>query len=133
MCRYHSPVFLRTGQICCITAAFMVAGGHWAVLQSVAWFGMLTDYSGKYGVTAGVAKTFDGQHPCSLCKKVEQGQKKQEQQTPLLKVEKKADVAPLAALTSITTSRMIQCMTFAPPDEWTNLFVAEVATPPPRA
>jgi len=56
-------------------------GLHWAALQSVAWMGMLVAYSQSGSVASAVEKTFDGRHPCPLCKaigKAEQGGKKQD-------------------------------------------------------
>lgn len=63
---------LRTaGLLCAALAMFSIAGGHWAVLQTVAWAGMLADYSRQTGsVLAGMERTFDGQHPCALCDEI---------------------------------------------------------------
>jgi len=58
-------------------------GLHWAALQSVAWAGMLLSYSRSGSVATAIAKTFDGRHPCPLCKAIakgEQGGKKQDYQ-----------------------------------------------------
>ncbi len=55
-------------------ACLQLAGGHWVVLQVAAWTGMVVEYSAREGVVAGLGKTFDGQHPCSLCKVVSSGQ-----------------------------------------------------------
>lgn len=49
-------------------------GMHWALLQSAAWVGMLVTYSRDASIAEAVAKTFDGKHPCRLCKLVEKGQ-----------------------------------------------------------
>lgn len=39
------------------------------VLQGVAWMGMAVSYSIEEGsVSGGLSKTFDGEHPCPLCK-----------------------------------------------------------------
>jgi hypothetical protein len=68
-----------------ITAAFALVlslGLHWAVLQTVAWTGMIVKYSRNGSFTEAVSKTFDGKHPCAMCKVIEQGraeEKKQEQ------------------------------------------------------
>jgi hypothetical protein len=43
------------------------------VLQTVAWTGMLIRYSSEGGVRQGLAQTFDGEHPCPLCKAIAQG------------------------------------------------------------
>lgn len=77
-------------RIVCLLAALLISGVHWPLLQVVAWTGMLASYSRDYGWVQGLQKTFDGQNPCGLCKKVEEGQKK-ESQIPLIKWEKKAD------------------------------------------
>lgn len=44
-------------------------GLHTVVIQSAAWAGMLVSYSLEKGsVAQGVTETFDGAHPCPLCK-----------------------------------------------------------------
>jgi hypothetical protein len=52
----------------CVTLGF-----HWGLLQSVAWVGMIVDYSRQGSIKEAVCKTFDGQHPCPLCKLVRAG------------------------------------------------------------
>ena len=41
-----------------------------AMLQGVAWSRMLVTYSAQAGLAAGVTMTFDGQHPCCMCKSI---------------------------------------------------------------
>jgi len=48
-------------------------GGHWALLQTSAWVGMIVQYSQRAGLKAGIAQTFDGEHPCSVCKAIQDG------------------------------------------------------------
>ena len=48
-------------------------GLHWAVLQSAAWVGMVVVYSQDASLGDALEKTFDGEHPCPLCKMVESG------------------------------------------------------------
>ncbi len=44
-------------------------GLHTVVIQSAAWAGMLVSYSLEKGsVAQAVSETFDGEHPCALCK-----------------------------------------------------------------
>lgn len=58
-------------------------GAQWVVLQSAAWVGMAVSYSIKAGsLTEGLSETFDGQHPCPMCKLVDQG-KKSEKKAPV--------------------------------------------------
>ena len=47
-----------------------VIGMHWVILQSVAWTGMIIVYSQTAPLREALAKTFDGEHPCGLCKAV---------------------------------------------------------------
>lgn len=68
-----------------MTVAVLVLslGLHWALFQTVAWTGMLVSYSRNATFKAAVAQTFDGEHPCPLCKAIEEGraeEKRQEQQ-----------------------------------------------------
>ena len=60
----------RLAQILCFAAVFQLLGGHWAILQTAAWVGMIVEYSATDGVRAGLTKTFDGEHPCELCKSI---------------------------------------------------------------
>ena len=53
----------------------MSLGFHWGLLQSVAWVGMMVNYSCQGSLKDAVVKTFDGQHPCPLCKLVREGKK----------------------------------------------------------
>ncbi len=73
-----------------VLALSLSLGLHWAVLQSVAWVGMVVNYSQFGPLTEALAKTFDGKHPCSLCKLVDAGkqtEQKQELQKTSAKVE----------------------------------------------
>ncbi len=65
-------------------------GLHWSFLQSIAWVGMMFKYSQGATVSEAMAKTFDGNHPCALCKAVAQGktsEKKSDSVTPEKKFE----------------------------------------------
>jgi hypothetical protein len=42
------------------------------ILQTIAWGKMLSSYSQEAGLEEGLRKTFDGQHPCSLCERIAQ-------------------------------------------------------------
>jgi hypothetical protein len=60
----------RLGILLCAVAVFQVLGGPLAALQTIAWVRMAITYSHDDGVGAGIAKTFDGEHMCSLCKAI---------------------------------------------------------------
>ncbi len=65
--------FLRFGQVVMIAALLTASGGHWVVLQSVAWATMIADYARTSRISEAVVKTFDGEHPCALCKSIAKG------------------------------------------------------------
>jgi hypothetical protein len=48
--------------------AFWITGGQWLMLQSVAWVNMVRDYSQNATLSQAFTKTFDGNHPCPLCR-----------------------------------------------------------------
>lgn len=81
----------RLGYPLAFLALFAVAGGHWAVLQTVAWAGMIVDHVRSVSISQAVATTFDGAHPCPLCLKVEQGKKQEEKIPALAKADQKAE------------------------------------------
>ncbi len=61
----------KAGLLCAALAMFSIAGGHWAVVQSVAWAGMLAEYTQESGsVLTAIGQTFDGEHPCALCREI---------------------------------------------------------------
>ena len=62
-------------------AGLQLVGGHWAILQTGAWVGMVIDYSKSAGLEAGIKKTFDGKHPCQLCLSIAKNKEKEGKQT----------------------------------------------------
>jgi hypothetical protein len=75
-------VFSRIGHLFLILALLAATGAHWAVLQSVAWATMLADNARVAPLSEAFEKTFDGKHPCPLCRRIAQGRQN----------EKKSDV-----------------------------------------
>jgi hypothetical protein len=59
----------------------LAIGGHWPLLQSVAWVKMFVTFSQTDDLKTAVAKTFDGKHPCSICSLVKQGKETEQKQT----------------------------------------------------
>ena len=91
-----APVLKRIGRIIVLFAAVQILGGHWAALQSVAWIGMLAEYARGENLISAIEKTFDGAHPCGLCKVVKTG-RDEEQKQQVVKMIVKLD-AVLAAV-----------------------------------
>jgi len=82
---------MRQFSKCLVVAVLTFSLGlHWALLQTVAWTGMVLQYSQTTSFKDALAKTFDGNHPCPICKMVSEGKKSEQKddvQQPLVKVD----------------------------------------------
>ncbi len=101
----------RLAHLLMFLAMFCIAGGHWALFQTVAWVEMTRTYSIQQGsLLAGLEKTFSGKAPCSKCHRIQDQRQKEEKLPALVKVEKKAEsvlpvvVACLPILANATQS-----------------------------
>jgi hypothetical protein len=63
-------VLLVLGRGLVILALFLAVGLDRVALQSVAWTTMLVENAKQTSLAQAVARTFDGQHPCDLCKRI---------------------------------------------------------------
>jgi hypothetical protein len=63
-------VLKRVGNLFLIITLLAATDAQWIVLQSVAWAGMIVSYSEKAPLKMALAETFDGKHPCPLCKAI---------------------------------------------------------------
>ena len=64
-------MFKRLSKWLVVVLFVLATGGHWALLQSVAWVTMAARYSQDSVLAEVLEKTFDGHHPCELCKLVQ--------------------------------------------------------------
>lgn len=53
------------------------------LVQEVAWVRMLVSYTQERGLKRGVIETFDGQHPCKLCKKADEIRQQEQPREPV--------------------------------------------------
>ena len=58
-------------------ACLHLTGGHFGVLQVIAWSRMIVDYSAAEGLLTGARKTFDGAHPCEMCASIAEAKKQE--------------------------------------------------------
>ena len=68
-------MFRKLGYLLMIVAVLTATGTHWALLQTVAWTTMLANNLRNGCLAEAVENTFDGKHPCSLCKQITAGKK----------------------------------------------------------
>ena len=63
-------------------------GLHWTFLQSLAWTNMLLDNLATTSFSFALQRTFDGKHPCPLCKAVAEGRKSERKSDTILLLKK---------------------------------------------
>ncbi len=68
------PAMRRLTQTLVLAAFIFSCGGHWCVLQGVAWASMIHHYSQMVPLAEAVSMTFSGKYPCELCKAIEEKQ-----------------------------------------------------------
>ncbi len=123
-------VFKRFGHGLLILSLLCATGGHWAMLQSVAWATMLANNARTQCLSDAITTTFDGRHPCPICRQIaqsRQSEKKSDAQLELKRLEYSLDSAvfvicpPGHFFLTGERSSSAPLLTEAPP------------TPPPRA
>jgi hypothetical protein len=83
------------GHLVAAVAMFFLAGGHWGTLQAVAWAGMLWNYTQADGsLVSGMMKTFDGEHPCTMCDSIKMAKSKEQSKPVTLVATKKIETFP---------------------------------------
>lgn len=113
-----------------IIALLAVAGAHWGALQSVAWTTMLADNLHSVSFHDAVAKTFDGKHPCPLCKAVAAGKNAEKKSDFTLEL-KKLEFPPASerfVLVAPTQFKFLRPANFS-----AKVVVQKPPTPPPRS
>ncbi|MEM9480822.1 MAG: hypothetical protein AAGA58_14295 [Verrucomicrobiota bacterium] len=82
--------FLHTFIHCLMGVVFLTAGGlHLALLQFAAWGTMIATDLQERGVESAIERTFSGDHPCEMCKRIavaSSSENSQEQDTPHVQV-----------------------------------------------
>lgn len=113
-----------------VTALVLATGLHWAALQTVAWTTMLANNLRCDSFSEAVGKTFDGQHPCCLCKAIaaaKKAEKKSEAVSPVLKME----FPPVAESTVMVSPAQFKIL--PQQNRFADAFSSKPPAPPPRS
>jgi hypothetical protein len=79
-----------------MVSLFVLANGHFGMLQAVAWGKMLWSYSQlNESLLVAAQQTFDGNHPCSMCDSIKEAKEKKQRSPMTLALEKKIELFPL--------------------------------------
>ena len=120
----------RFGNILMLVAVLAATGTHWSLLQSVAWTRMLAANLRTDSFTAAVQKTFDGNHPCALCKAIAAG-KQTEQKKECTPPMPKSEFPPVAEVFALVVPLNFRLISIA--DISADLLTHRPLTPPPRS
>ena len=123
--------FRQLGALLVMLSIFGASGGHWAALQGVAWVKMTLSFSQKNSVTTSLRKTFDGKHPCELCKNIRKARHQEDKAPQNIDLKQNFDYfLPTTASLAPLVPSPNQFQVFAYPDlvSWNRT----PPTPPPR-
>ena len=122
-------MFRRLPRLLVTVALACSVGLHWSLLQSVAWTSMLVGNLQFLTISEAVQRTFDGKHPCALCKAVAEGKRSEKKSETVLSLKKFDGLNQAVAIL------------FSPPASFSAVearaiflksFVQAPPTPPPR-
>lgn len=128
--RSQASLLPRIARLVIVGTICLSLGLHWALLQGVAWAGMLVSFASEGTVMEAVQKTFDGQHGCPLCKKVKEGQSNRKQPQQAGQSVQKIN-AVLVEMTTLTAPAG-NTFSFVPLHETLVQRTELPETPPPR-
>ena len=124
------PVYIVSSKCLVVVALVILTGGHWVLLQSLAWVGMTVSYAQSNSFEVALKKTFDGHHPCCLCKFVRNGRASEHKQD-LQTLQVKFDFDRIAETAGLFPPRPVRH--FILRAERANARAAVPPLPPPRA
>jgi hypothetical protein len=125
----NAHLFKRAAKIVVVFAVALSLGLHWALLQSVAWTGMLVTYAQQTSLRDALTKTFDGKNPCRLCKLVQAGQQAEHDKASLLPLVK---IESMACAVAFVLAPPVSAGVPLPPDFAASLRAESPPSPPPR-
>jgi hypothetical protein len=123
-------VFVRAGKIFVVFALVAVLGAHLAVLQTIAWTTMLADNLRCDSFSQAMTRTFDGKHPCALCKAIAAARKSERKNDVLLQ-KQKLEFPPFGE--NVVLIAPSKADVFPRKNSFAKSFVQKPPTPPPRA
>jgi hypothetical protein len=124
-----SSVPVRLSKLILVLVLACSIGLHWGMLQSLAWTSMLAQNLRHDSLAQAVTRTFDGQHPCCLCKAIAAG-KKSEKKSEFTPSFKALEFPPATEDFALTTPAHFPLPTAA--DTFARTFSENPPIPPPR-
>jgi hypothetical protein len=121
--------FLKFGHCMLIAALVISFGGHWVVLQSVAWTTMIVENARHSALSVAFEKTFDGKHPCALCTSIGKGRQNEKKQDAQV-ADGKLNL--FCQTNAVTFRKPHDCWLLTAPDTFSQTLPHRPSVPPPR-
>lgn len=121
-------MLLRLGKVLVVFTLVATLSAHWALLQTVAWTTMLANNLQSCSLHDAMARTFDGHHPCSLCKAIAAA-KNSEQKNQSILVTQKLEFPPVQGRLILTAPSPVEIPS---PNTFAESISQKPPTPPPR-
>jgi len=122
-------VLRRLPKAAMVIALASSIGLHWAFFQSLAWLGMVVTYSQEASFTEALVKTFDGSHPCALCKEIAKGKQSEKKSNVPVQWKKFEFSYARAVFVFGPSSRVWKLLV---PESYGDLLPNQPPVPPPR-
>jgi hypothetical protein len=122
----------RFARALALLAALHLIGGHWVVIQSVAWVTMIVDQSQDATLVEAIGKTFDGRNPCPLCKAVATGQDQERERQDDI-VETGSKLIAVLSVEAPAAPRSFSEVNYFPRSASERSVDGALLSPPPRA
>lgn len=119
-----------TIKIAAVLVLVLSLGLHWPLLQSFAWSTMLVDNLTTNSFSVAVQRTFDGKHPCALCKAIAEGKKSEKKSDSLVSLKKFEGLNEPVGMVILPTASF---PTVDAEDAPFETLLRTPPTPPPRA
>ena len=128
---YHAhPMGRGLRRSIAILVLIVISGGHWPALQGVAWITMLVSNFRTCSISDAMSHTFDGRHPCPLCKAIASA-KKTEKTSQLVVPATRLEFVLSPARFSLDEE--FCCDRSAPACSFAAELTPQPPTPPPRS
>lgn len=119
--------------LCCL----QLLGGSYGILQTIAWSRMIVTNTQTDGLVTGIIKTFDGDHPCTMCSQISEAKKQDKAPDPISDLlGKEGPVKHFLLSTNLPDyhecSRDIVMKAPLAPPQGAGIDAAQPVSPPPR-
>jgi hypothetical protein len=126
---------MRQARLMAVLLAGLSVGLHWGLVQTVGWVSMTIEFSQRASLSEALEMTFDGEHPCRLCKLAQSQGHLPDGEAPVpskSKMELKPLLATLWADSICVLTPLYSNVCWAGKSDRASRLASPPALPPPR-